>query len=226
MSAGRNLCSLTILALALTTAACGGNASLSPAGPSGTATTGGAVITGRVSGIATAAANDTAFRTMAMTSVTVTVVGTNISTTIDGAGRFTLNNVPAGTVQLRFAGGGADATVTLSGIGASDRIDITVTVNGDRARIDSEHRGRGGDANDDDDDDENDDADELKGTVSGVSGTCPSLTFTVNGKTVKTNASTVFENVACAQIANGTRVEVKGAPQSDGTLTAKKVERD
>jgi hypothetical protein len=75
--------------------------------------------------------------------VTVSVVGTGISTAADIQGQFTLTNVPAGTVQLNFTGGGANAVVTLSGVGANDRVQIEVTLNGNRAHIDSEHHNNG-----------------------------------------------------------------------------------
>jgi Domain of unknown function (DUF5666) len=171
---------------------------------------------GRVTRVSTAAmTRDVPFGTMASTTLTVTIVGTNISTTVDGNGRFTLTGVPPGDVRLRFSGSGTDATITLTGVSATDRIIIVVSLNGNTARVESEDR-------DDDDDDEAEV--EAEGRVSNLSGSCPALTFAVQGKTVKTNSATKFQHGSCTSIANGTRVEVEGTRQADGTILATKVE--
>ncbi len=67
---------------------------------------------------------------------------------------------------------------------------------------------------------------EAEGTVSGLGGTCPSLTFTVHSTRVSTSASTQFLKGTCGQLTNGTKVEVDGARQSDGSITAAKVQVD
>ena len=59
-------------------------------------------------------------------------------------GTFTWTNVPAGTVQLPFQGRGADAMLTISGVAADDRLQISVTLNGRDARLDSRDRMSGG----------------------------------------------------------------------------------
>ena len=76
---------------------------------------------------------------------------------------------------------------------------------------------------------------EITGAVSGL-GTQPNagctatpagLTFTVAtspATTVKTNSSTVFDDVTCANLANGNIVEVDGTRQADGSVLATKVE--
>src|SRR5262245_45360666 len=61
---------------------------------------------------------------------------------------------------------------------------------------------------------------ELKGTVAGRTGACPSLTFAVSGSTVLTNASTKFEDAPCSSLVNGDRVEVKGVRQANGSVLA------
>jgi len=58
------------------------------------------------------------------------------------------------------------------------------------------------------------------GEVSGLSGTCLTVTFTVGGKTIRTNASTVFSNGACTDVKNGVHVGVRGTAQQDGSLLA------
>ncbi len=62
--------------------------------------------------------------------------------------------------------------------------------------------------------------------MSGLTGTCPSLTFTVQQTTIKTNGSTEFKDGSCASVANGKRVEVEGTRQADGTIMATEVELD
>ena len=112
---------ITIFALVITAVvatACGGNASLSPVGPS--ATSAGASISGTISGgvlAAPLALGSGTFSVLDARGVTISVVGTGISTTADTHGQFTLTNVPTGTVQLNFTGPGSSATDTLNGIG-------------------------------------------------------------------------------------------------------------
>jgi hypothetical protein len=67
---------------------------------------------------------------------------------------------------------------------------------------------------------------EVEGTVSGLSGTCPNLTFVVNGTTVVTNSVSKFDDGPCTGVQNGLRVEVEGLRQSNGSLLAHKVELD
>ena len=197
------------------TACGGGDASLSPVGPSRSSA--GASISGTVSGTgvtATRALDGSTFSTLATSSVTVSIVGTNISATTDGQGQFTLNNVPTGTVTLNFSAPGQSASITLTGIGPDDKVQITVTLNGNNARVDSEHRSS-----------PNNDTGELEGVVSASTGTCPAVTFTVNTTKVTTNSATVFRNGACADATkNGARVEVEGTRQADGSILATRVE--
>lgn len=68
--------------------------------------------------------------------------------------------------------------------------------------------------------------DEVEGTISELTGTCPALTFKVRGITVTTSASTTFSGVACAALANGTAVEVEGTKQANGSIAAASVKRD
>ena len=67
---------------------------------------------------------------------------------------------------------------------------------------------------------------EATGAVSELSGTCPSVTFTLGTTVVKTDATTEFEEGACAAIANGTTLEVKGMTQTDGSILARELEFD
>ena len=225
----RTFVAALVAAAAMMTAACGGSASISPTAPTSVAgASGTAVITGQVSGVTTATAAVSTQQSLNATKpVTVTVVGTGISTSVDGTGRFTLTGVPAGDVQLKIEGNGANAVVTISGVSPSDRIEITVSVSGSSAHVDSEHRGKDDGADHDaNDDDATHDAQEteLNGLVAGLTGACPAVTFTINTTTVKTSATTRFANDSCGLLSNGRRVEVKGARQADGSIAATKVE--
>ena len=198
-------------------AACSSDSS--PTSPTLSSRFRGAVITGRVTGMSSRAASSDTAVTMATSRVTVTVVGTDISTVVDGDGEFTLTGVPPGDVQLRFAGSGVSATITLTGVAATDRITVTISLNGNGARVESERRQR-------DDDDDDDDENELEGSVSNLSGLCPALTFTVRATTIRTNGTTRFSNGSCSQIATGLGVEVKGRREFDGSIFATAVEID
>ena len=213
-----NFMTLAAMAALLTAACSGGNASLSPTGPSGIGgSTSGATIAGHVSsasGVASTlaltpgrGALSVKGTSMAAASggLTVKVSGTNISSEVDNAGQFTLTNVPAGTVRLEFVGSGGSATVTVSGVGDGDHIEISVTVSGSSATLQS-HKV------------------DMEGTVSGLSGTCPSLTFMVRGRPVQTTSATSFSHAACTSIQNNAVVEVKGQRLADGTLQATSVE--
>ena len=206
--------------------ACG---STSPVSPSASGFFGarGAVITGRVTGApltAVAQSTTTARPLASAATLTVTIVGTDISAAVDGRGNFELTGVPPGDVQLRFTGSGVSASITLSGVSVGDRIHIVVELNGDTARLESEDRDHDDDEDEDEDEDEDDEDDnELEGVVSNRSGTCPSLTFTVQAVTVTTNNATTFED-PCERVVDGRRVEVEGTFQSNGTLLATEVE--
>jgi hypothetical protein len=296
---------ITIFALGFTAAlasACGGNASLSPTAPSSASS--GASISGTISGSAMAAvravgADAGSFSALESRGVTITIVGTGISTTADNQGQFTLTNVPTGTVTLNFTAPGANATITLTGVGPNDKVQISVTVNGNSAHVDSEHHSKpdndkrefqgriltidatetsftisgltvkttdttiirhgnrrltfadlkvgdhveargtkdgttltgteikveADEGNDDDHDNGNHNGGEAEGVVSGSTGTCPAVTFMVGTKKITTDSSTSFRHGTCADATtNGAMVEVKGTKQSDGSILATRVE--
>jgi uncharacterized protein DUF5666 len=64
---------------------------------------------------------------------------------------------------------------------------------------------------------------EIAGSLGGLQGTCPAISFSVNGYRVTTNASTTFDGGACSTLKSGTKVGVKGLVQSDGSVVATKV---
>ena len=66
----------------------------------------------------------------------------------------------------------------------------------------------------------------FEGRIAGLSGSCPNLRFTVDGRTVTTDRETDFRDGRCSDAQNGEDVEVRGFPQSDGTVLARRVEFD
>jgi len=125
---------------------------------------------------------------------------------------FTLNGRAVHTnAATRFEGGAC------SGVSNNDRIEVTGTKQNDGSllatKIDREN------------DAENDDRNTLTGTVSALSGTCPTLTFVVAGSTILTNSGTRFDG-GCSAVRNGRKVEVKGTTPVVGGLLAAAVEID
>ena len=226
----RKLYSIAALAaLCAIAASCSTNSS--PSNPSHLERGSGATIIGHVNGVSTSSNSQRhldnsssadsrrlTFTENASTTLTVSISGTNITSNVDGNGDFELTGVPPGDVTLKFSGSGVNASITLMGVPASTQISITVSLNGDSAKLENRK-------DEDEDSDNEKDENELEGLVSNkTTDPCPTLTFTVQGATVKTNSSTKFEHGNCAQIANGTRVEVEGARQSDNFVLAKEVE--
>lgn len=58
------------------------------------------------------------------------------------------------------------------------------------------------------------------GTVSGLLGACPTIQFTAGGWLVDTNASTDYQKVTCATVANGMTVHFKGDVLPSGHVLA------
>ena len=209
----RSTTAIIVLVLASgAAAACGGNASMSPVGPSSSGS-GGASITGTIRGTAVTPLRTLraeTFTTLETPSgVTVSVAGTGISTTADSQGQFTLNNIPSGTVTLNFSAPGSNATVTLSGIGTNDRVQIAVTVNGNSAHLDSEHHNDG----------------EIEGRITSIDINAKS--FVADTWTVKTTGSTVIRRgsttVQFGDLKVGDHVEAHG-PRDGTTVTATEIE--
>jgi hypothetical protein len=64
---------------------------------------------------------------------------------------------------------------------------------------------------------------EIKGALGGLSGTCPSVRFGVNGFSVATSAATTFDAIACTALKSGTKVHVEGTRNADGSVAATRV---
>jgi Domain of unknown function (DUF5666) len=196
----------------LMTAACGGNAALSSVGPS--SASGRASISGIVRGTAVTPTpsrtlSEETFTTLdSKSGVTISVVGTGISTNADNQGQFTLDNVPSGTVVLNFSAPNSNATVTLQGVGAGDRVQITVTVNGNNAHVDSEHHNNG----------------EISARITSIDS--GNSSFQAGNLTIKTTSSTVIRHgsktVAFSDLKPGDHVQVRGT-RDGSTVTATEI---
>ena len=110
-------------------AACGG-------GPTSPSEIAGTTIAGTVSAPQAALSSPSA----AVGGLTVTVVGTNLTSTVESSGYFQLAGVPSGTVTLRFSDGAMNATVQLSNVGREALIEIQVQLRGTSAVIVDEVR--------------------------------------------------------------------------------------
>jgi hypothetical protein len=196
-------------------AACSGD-SPSPTGPGGAASepstppasTAGATINGQVANMGPASTT-----ALQAGPLTVSVVGTSLSTTVASSGRFTLTGVPAGAVRLRFERDRVEAFLDLPPIAANSTVNIVVTVSGTTAALQTSPQSSS-------------DV-EFTGTVSSLSGTAPGATLVVAGRTVRTNASTLVRRrgdpVSFDRLRVGQIVEVDGVPQSDGSVLATRI---
>lgn len=66
---------------------------------------------------------------------------------------------------------------------------------------------------------------EVEGTMTLLTGTCPTISFTVSGVSFKTSASTRFDDTACAAFKNGDKVEVRGTKPSSGPVLVTRLRR-
>jgi hypothetical protein len=212
----RFLIALAVTALA---AGCGKGAPAAPSNSgSSTTTTGatpvpgsGATISGSLQG--SAATGQSVRGGPAITGVTVTIVGTSISISVDASGHFTFTNVPPGDVQLQFSGA-ATGSLTVSAVGATETVDLVITVSGGTTSVASEVRSGAAEA-------------QLEGLIDALPPTTAPLTFTAVGKTVKTDSSTQFVDGgttrAFTDLQLGMRVHVKGS-LSGSVMTARWIE--
>jgi hypothetical protein len=65
---------------------------------------------------------------------------------------------------------------------------------------------------------------ELQGVVTAHAGSCPALTFTVQGFAVYTSRETEFRKGPCKEVTNGAVVTVSGRRMSDGRVRGDTVE--
>jgi hypothetical protein len=64
----------------------------------------------------------------------------------------------------------------------------------------------------------------LKGDVASLSGSCPGVTFVLDGRTVMSSGSTNFKGGNCPKLKNGEAVIVRGMLTSEGTVDATEIE--
>ena len=129
LTARRTLIIGSCLLVVAIAAACGG-------GPTSPSEIAGTTIAGTVNAPQAAVSSPSA----ASTGLTVTVVGTNLTATVEPSGYFQLNGVPSGTVTLQFRDGAINATVRLSNVGREALIEIQVQLRGASAVIVDEVR--------------------------------------------------------------------------------------
>jgi len=145
--------------------------------------------------------------------IRVSITGTTLTTTTDGAGKFVITGVPSGTVELHLEGPGLDARLAISGLAAGQTLTITVRASGSQASLES-------------DEDDQDHETELKGAIQSIDLATSSLM--VAGRKVVTNATTriVGEHAATLALKDlkvGEKVEVEGTSQADQSVLARKI---
>jgi len=179
----------------------------------------GATIRGQLDGQPGAASGDVAALSHTA-GVRVSVVGTDLTTSTDGQGRFLLTGVPSGTVVLAFHGEGIEGQIELAGLSEQVEITITVHVSGGGVVLD----GRTDHDDDSDSDGEDDSEVGFEGTVDSVGGDA----LVVDGRIVSVDASTRILRAGCEvaldDLQPGDLVEVDGVLQDDGSVLAKKIE--
>lgn len=201
----------TVLLLPSFAAALGALGCGDSAGPTGATRIAGATIQGTVNPGAAAASEGVRALSGAGANIRVTVVGTSLSVTTDASGRFTIEGVPAGSVELRFQGSGMDATLRIDGLADGQVVTITVEVRGSQATLVGAP---------------------TRQQRMEVTGEIQSLSppqFRVSGLTFVTDASTRFKGsgrvLALGDLRVGDRVEVEALQRTDGSLLALEIER-
>ncbi len=130
-------------------------------------------------------------------------------------------SVPA-TATIRHG----SRTLAFADLKVGDHIQVKGTMNGTVLVATEVKVEQGGDDHGDDDKGGTRNEVELTGAVSAREGTCPVTRLTVQTVRVATTATTTFNGVTCAAIANGTVVQVKGTRQTDGSVIATRVSRE
>lgn len=205
-----------VVAVSLLTVACGEWTAPLPTAPSDTSK--GATISGTVKGMESSAASTTpssrAFATLlaaldtitfarpveasTANTITVTVVGTSITATLNGSGKFVLTSVPSGNIQLQFSGTGVNATIAINGV-QPEHIQLVVTLNGSNASIDSMNRVQ------------MDNNAEVEGLITSISHGDRSMK--VNGFEIKVRDAPIYQGTQRVDISTlsvGQRVRIKG----------------
>jgi len=197
--------SLSVLSFA---AGCGKQAPVEPTTTSSSSSVGlGATISGAV--MSATGSTTASVHTMAVAGLMVSVTGTELSTGVDASGQFVLKNVPGGDRQLRFTGGGVDAQVALAGVQASEQINLSVSLDGASATVESSSRAAGSTV-------------DLEGRVESLPPTTAAASFVLAGTTVQTTGGTQFlrgdQPGTFSDLALGLRAHVKGTASGSAVL--------
>jgi hypothetical protein len=178
---------------------CGGSSPISPASAPFAS---GATVSGVVVGQSPAGASPAMFRPRAASDgagVVVSVAGTDLHAVIDGSGRFSFVDVPAGTVTLTFSGGSANGSVSVPDVAATETIQLSVSLDGGGATIESSSRSMGGD-------------EEIEGRVEALPPVTADGAMVVAGVTVTPDGSSTFlrngSPASVAVLATGFRVHL------------------
>jgi hypothetical protein len=197
---------LPLILLLSLSVACGGSSPTSP-GETGAS---GATISGSVLG--SSSSLTAASSGQAIPGLVVTVVGTSISSGLDAAGKFNLQGVPSGDVQLQFSGP-VTGSLQIGGVQPSETITLVIGVTSNTITLESQIRSAGGE-------------EQLEGKIDALPPTVPAGSLTVAGRTVTTDASTEIRHGDTIHEFNdlevGYRVHVKGRT-SEGKLLASSI---
>jgi hypothetical protein len=151
-------------------------------------------------------------RPAATVTLTVTITGTGISSTVAPGGTFTLNGVPAGNIELHFGGAGVDDRATIADVADNEQIHIDVTVTGARAVVSVTDRKKPANGV------------ELEGLIASIN--LGGRTLVVNGTTVSVPATATIRHgdttFSLADLRVGQRVHVTGTT-SGSTIVASEV---
>ena len=132
-------------------------------------------------------------------SLTVQVVGTNISSPVSTSRQFLLSGVLTGDRQLHFIGSGVDAQLPVTDVQMNETIELAVIVSGSSARLAEESQA----------------ALPVNGRISAFIGTPAAFQFQIADRLIKGDAATeFFGNSLFADIQNGREAEVKGLQRS------------
>jgi hypothetical protein len=213
---------LPVFFICVLAAACGGSTPKSPTAPGtpGTELTGtpspspatGATISGLLTnGAVSNAAVAVPMGASGLAGVTITVSGTGLHATSDGAGHFTLTGVPSGTVHLQFSGG-ANGDVEIDDVDEHERITLVVHASGSGMEIDVEEREGGPES-------------QLEGKIASVN--TGAHTFVISDITVSVPGSASIAHgsrtLTFSDLVVGARVHVKGS-KTGSTITATRIE--
>jgi hypothetical protein len=65
----------------------------------------------------------------------------------------------------------------------------------------------------------------VSGNISSLQGTCPSLTFVVDSRTVRTTSATQYLRGSCNALGDGTHVTAEGVVEPDDSITATSLDK-